>query len=86
MDQSISKTKVCFGCGDELDLNMFYKNKAMKDGYINKCKKCTLKDRQKYRDKPRVKRKEVKRTKQRTANGEWKERYWEKKKSGGNRT
>ncbi len=81
-----SQRKICKNCGLEKDLNEFHKHKAMKDGHVNKCKECISTYEKERRQKPKVKRKEAKRAKQRTANGEWKERYWEKKKSGGNRT
>jgi hypothetical protein len=33
-------TKICFVCGKELPIDMFYKHKAMGDGHLNKCKEC----------------------------------------------
>lgn len=33
-------TKICKDCGRELPLEMFSKNKGMKDGHINSCKDC----------------------------------------------
>jgi hypothetical protein len=37
-------TKVCFKCNVEWPLIFFYKHKQMKDGHLNKCKKCTKND------------------------------------------
>ena len=36
--------KICFKCGNEKDLNEFYKHKKMVDGHLGKCKECTKKD------------------------------------------
>ena len=33
-------TKICKECGKELPLEMFSKNKGMKDGHVNICKDC----------------------------------------------
>ena len=41
--------KKCKCCKTEKDLKFFYKNKKMSDGYLNKCKKCSDKDRIKSR-------------------------------------
>ena len=40
--------KVCKECKGELDFNCFSRNKNLKDGYENKCKKCRNKARLKY--------------------------------------
>jgi hypothetical protein len=36
--------KVCFKCKKRLPLFDFYKHKQTKDGYLNKCKRCTRVD------------------------------------------
>lgn len=40
--------KTCKSCGKTMDIIHFYKNKYLKDGYENKCKKCRNKQRKKY--------------------------------------
>ena len=42
--------KKCFKCGQFLPLDSFYKHSAMKDGHLNKCIECTLKDVKKHRE------------------------------------
>ena len=34
------KTKICKQCNKEKDIDNFYKDKNVKDGYRNKCKEC----------------------------------------------
>ena len=36
--------KTCFKCGDEKELNAFYKHPKMPDGHVNKCKECNKRD------------------------------------------
>jgi len=36
--------KPCFKCGEVKELCQFYPHKKAKDGHLNKCKKCTIKD------------------------------------------
>lgn len=43
--------KVCFKCGRLLPLEQFYKHPAMKDGHLNKCIDCAIKDVTEHRDK-----------------------------------
>jgi ribosomal protein S27AE len=38
------QTKVCFKCNTDLPLASFYKHPQMKDGRVNKCKKCNRAD------------------------------------------
>lgn len=44
-------TKKCFKCLVEWPIHYFYKHKIMKDGHLNKCKKCAKKDARNYREK-----------------------------------
>jgi len=44
-----TSVKTCFKCGDALPLTAFYAHPKMRDGTLNKCRACTLKDAREYR-------------------------------------
>lgn len=45
------KTKICFKCGVNKPIDLFYKHPEMKDGHLNKCIECTKRDvRNKYKE------------------------------------
>ncbi len=46
--------KICKECGKEKSLDDFYKNKRMKDGYVNQCKACDSVYWKKRRDDPKT--------------------------------
>ncbi len=37
-------TKICFKCNEQKEFKEFYKHPKTKDGYLGKCKKCTILD------------------------------------------
>lgn len=43
-------SKICFKCSIEWPLHYFYKHTGMKDGHLNKCKKCAKNDSNNRRD------------------------------------
>lgn len=51
--------KTCFKCLVEQPITSFHKHKGMKDGYLNKCKSCVVKDVAEWRIKnPEARKKE----------------------------
>ena len=76
-------TKICNACKQALGLEMFSKNKAVKDGYENKCRECMkIKQKQQY-DKHAEKRREYARDKtpeQRERKKEYGKKYREEHK------
>ena len=44
-------TKVCFKCNIEQPMTSFHKHKQMKDGHLNKCASCVVKDVAAWREK-----------------------------------
>ena len=47
----ICPSKICIKCNIEWPLTNFYRHQGMKNGHLNKCKICTLKDVHDYRDR-----------------------------------
>lgn len=45
-------TKACIKCGDEKELNQFYRNKRSVDGYVNVCIKCKVVSHEKRKSRP----------------------------------
>jgi hypothetical protein len=43
--------KVCYACGDEKNIDSFYRSKVNSDGRIGKCKACRLLECKEYRHK-----------------------------------
>lgn len=44
-------TKMCFKCGEVKPLDAFHRHAMMKDGHLNKCAACTVKDVAEWREK-----------------------------------
>jgi hypothetical protein len=67
--------KTCFKCGETKPLDSFHKHKGMKDGHLNKCSACVVKDVAEWREKnPECRKREHARTREREGhrtNEEW---------------
>jgi hypothetical protein len=73
--------KMCFKCKCEKLLISFYKHKQMKDGHLNKCSECVVKDVSAWRDKnPDCRAKEA-RTRQQKLGYMSREEYFTKRKT-----
>jgi len=44
------ETKICKKCSIDKEIENFYKNKKLKDGYESKCKSCVLEERSNKKD------------------------------------
>jgi superfamily II helicase len=45
------ETRICKKCSLDKEIQQFYKNKKLKDGYESKCKSCVLEERNTKKDR-----------------------------------
>jgi len=77
------ETKICTKCGKELDINMFSKKKALKDGHRGQCKICLSKVGKIYRENNKEiisDKKRINREVNRVALSEYRKQYYEENK------
>ncbi len=74
-EEILMKTKVCFKCGIEKPLDLFYVHPKMRDGYLGKCKKCTKTDSDEYFKRKLEADPSFKKSEKRRAREKWRRLY-----------